>query len=313
MKALVFFESSREEESLKLIFYAKKLFKNIIIFSIGEVSSQREKKWPKLDLFYQVLGKKDFNFNPFYFSKVVLDLCRKEEPDVLLALDNDFNRGFIPQVAVKYSAGYINDVSRIELDPRMLVERPIYSGKLISQIEVLKKPCFFLINSTKLSPEEFSEKNFPLDVEHISFKPFLTPIQKIFQKSSSKRDKKQLSTADRVISGGRGLGKAEHFKYIEELAGILDAAPGASRAIVDEGWVPHYMQVGQTGISVSPKLYMAFGISGAIQHLVGIQGAKIVVAVNKDAEAPIFKKSNYGLVGDVLEIIEALIKEMKVK
>ncbi|MDE0151449.1 MAG: electron transfer flavoprotein subunit alpha/FixB family protein [Bdellovibrionales bacterium] len=303
MKALVFIESS--SDYFKLIRYAQSLFEEVCFFTIGS----EDMLWPDISSpIFRVL-KKDSSYHPCYFSKIVSDLYDQEKPDVLLALDHSSNRDFLPGLSMSKKASFFSDVSEVRLqDHSLFIQKPLYTGKLSAQLKVLQKPCVILLNPSALPLTQKYEKGTP-QIQDIPFEPFDTPIKKITRVQSS-QVKKQINSAEKIVSGGRGMGEAKNFELLEKLAETISAAVGASRAVVDAGWVPHHMQVGQTGTLVSPKLYIACGISGAIQHLVGIQGAQVIVAINKDASAPIFKKSNYGLVGDVFEIIPALIKEL---
>jgi electron transfer flavoprotein alpha subunit len=191
-----------------------------------------------------------------------------------------------------------------------VARRPIYAGKSIITVKALKSPALVTLRP----------KVFPLGAP-VSQTPAVEKLDvtltaedkrvKLKEVVQSGQKKMELTEADIIVSGGRGMKAPENFKIIEELAGVLNAAVGASRAAVDSGWRPHTDQVGQTGKTVCPTLYVACGISGAIQHLAGMSSSKCIVAINKDPDAPIFKVANYGVVGDLFEVVPALCNELK--
>ena len=194
---------------------------------------------------------------------------------------------------------------------RELRTRPVYAGKAIETVRIPGTPAL-----ASLRPRAFTA------VEHrpgakAAVEPLAVTLDasrarvRVMEMGASEGGKVDLTEAEVIVSGGRGLRGPEHFHLIEQLAGALGGTVGASRAVVDAGWRPHAEQVGQTGKTVSPKLYVAIGISGAIQHLAGMSSARCIVAINKDPEAPIFKIADYGIVGDAFEIVPALTEALK--
>ncbi len=192
----------------------------------------------------------------------------------------------------------------------IIVKRPIFAGKAIQILKIKTlpavlslRPNFFNIEKNGDLAAEVVEKELHIDTDSLTLqcKNIITPEKK----------KKELQEADIIVAGGRGFKGPENLKLLDDIAVVLNAAVGVTRAVVDAGWRPHEDQVGQTGKTVAPKLYMAFGISGAIQHLAGMSSSKIIVAVNKDSDAPIFKIATYGIVGDLFEIIPKLKEELQ--
>ncbi len=219
-----------------------------------------------------------------------------------------------PRVAAKLGCPLAADVTSLKGGEGgggggdIVVTRPVYSGKAIYTLKVTAKPCVLAIR-----PNVFTPVASPRDaaVESVPKGAAGSTAAKTVDIKAPERAALDVAEASMVVSGGRGLKEPENFRLIEELAEALGAAVGASRAVVDAGWRPHAEQVGQTGKTVSPNLYVAVGISGAIQHLAGMRTAKVIVAINRDKDAPIFKIADYGIVGDLFEIVPKLTEEIK--
>jgi electron transfer flavoprotein alpha subunit/NAD-dependent dihydropyrimidine dehydrogenase PreA subunit len=252
--------------------------------------------------------------NEFY-TKIIVDLINKYKPAIFLIGATTTGRSLAPRIAARIKTGLTADCTGLDIDKEkkiLLQTRPAFGGNIMATIispnhrpqmatvrpKVMKKPV----------------KQEGRNGEIINIKPgisagdALTQILKLIKLEDKVVD---LQEADIIVSGGRGLGRAENFSLIRELAEVMGGAVGASRATVDAGWIPSYHQVGQTGKTVCPKLYIACGISGAVQHQVGMQNSETIVAINKDPNAPIFNFATYGIIGDLFEIIPLLTKKLK--
>jgi electron transfer flavoprotein alpha subunit len=252
----------------------------------------------------------DYRAEPYIalLTKIAIDL----KPDVIMAGASTRGRDVSSGLAVELEAGAIADCIAIE-EPgdQIVVTRPVYAGKLLSQVIVKTTPMILTTRSRAFAMPEASTGKTG---EVTAIAPVLSEDQiatKSLGFAVEGEGEVSLNDARIIVSGGRGVGGPEGFAPIVELAKTLGAAVGASRAAVDAGWIPYAHQVGQTGKTVAPDLYIANGISGAIQHQAGMRTAKVVVAINKDAEAPIFKLARYGVVGDLFQIVPALNAEFK--
>ncbi|MBS4036224.1 MAG: electron transfer flavoprotein subunit alpha/FixB family protein [Ignavibacterium sp.] len=249
------------------------------------------------------------NYSPSGYSESISNYAKEISAEFVLLPNTALGKDLAPRLAVKLNAGCIMDSIDYEVkDGEVILTRPVYAGKALIKVKFKTQIKVFTIR-----PNVFKAiKNDSSSTSDISVKEVTSPNLKTrvtsFKKSEGKLD---VAEADIIVSGGRGLKGPENFHLIEELADSLGAAVGASRAVVDAGWRPHREQVGQTGKTVSPSLYIACGISGAIQHLAGMSTSKFIVAINKDKDAPIFNAADYGIAGDVFEIVPKLTEEIK--
>jgi electron transfer flavoprotein alpha subunit len=251
-------------------------------------------------------------YNPELFTEVVATTLSAQNPSVVLASSNSLARDLFPRVAARLNTGVASDCTTLEIQSSgdVKVRRPMYAGKCTAEVEFLNSPMKIVLMRPNQITIEASTAAKSAAVQEITApaKDLRTLIKEVVKGTSGKVD---LAEANIIVTGGRGLKEPANFKILDELAEVLGATVGASRAVVDAGWVPHSMQVGQTGKTVAPTLYIACGISGAIQHLAGMSGSKVIVAINKDANAPIFQKATYGIVGDALEVVPLLTQEFK--
>ncbi len=249
-------------------------------------------------------------FHPDYYKQLALDAIRKVSPGVFLLPSTSTGKDLAPRLGIHMNAGVASDCVQIDLtDGELVATRPSFAGKVLVKVKVKGSPTIASLRPNVFTARELSPPKSPT-VEQL---PFSRQVSKMTVKEfvSHGAKKMDLTEASIIISGGRGMGGPENYKILQELADMMGGVVGASRASVDAGWRPHSDQVGQTGRTVSPTLYIACGISGAIQHKVGMVNSKVIVAINKDSEAPIFGFADYGIIGDVFEVVPALTREMK--
>lgn len=250
-------------------------------------------------------------YSPEGFTTLVVNFLKEHGCDAALFPGTAMGKDLAPRVAARLGVGYASDCTALDASGGTIVaSRPRYAGKVSSKVEFTGKPAVASLRSNVFTPKESAKAGEvqTLDVA-LNAADFGAIVREIQAAAGEKLD---VAEAPIVVSGGRGLREPANFKLLEDLAAALgNAAVGASRAVVDAGWRPHAEQVGQTGKTVSPQLYFAIGISGAIQHLAGMRTARYVVAINKDPDAPIFKVADYGIVGDLFEILPRLTEEVR--
>ena len=251
-----------------------------------------------------ILGR----YVPGAFAAALAQVVDDVSPDVVLASASLLGKDLLPRVAALAESGCASDVTDLQAgDDGIVATRPLYSGKCLADVTIADAPAFFSVRPNSFVIDDIEEKDgeeedFDADLAD-DYGYVVTAVE------TSGGGSVDLAEADRIISGGRSLKSAENFAILQSAADVIGAAVGASRAAVDAGYAPHSMQVGQTGKTVNPSLYIAAGISGAIQHLAGMRTSKVIVAVNKDADAPIFQHATYGIVGDLFEVVPMLEKE----
>ncbi|MBC7384912.1 MAG: electron transfer flavoprotein subunit alpha/FixB family protein [Cryobacterium sp.] len=250
-------------------------------------------------------------YNGETYANVLTELVKSLSPDVVLASHTPTGRDLMPRIARRLDVGLASDcISLVFEGTNIKVRRPVYSGKATAEVEFLgagPRLATIRANALGVGKPDASKKAEVAPFAVNAGEP-KTKTTDVVQGASARPD---VTEAAIVVSGGRALKSAENFKMIEDLADVLGAAVGASRAAVDAGYRPHRDQVGQTGKVVSPALYIACGISGAIQHLAGMRSSKTIVAINMDPEAPIYQIADYGMIGDIFQAVPALTEEFK--
>ncbi len=252
------------------------------------------------------------DYTPEGYAVALADLVKKHQPHIVITGNTSVGQDFFPRVAALVGAGLALDAIDLDLtdDKRLKIKRYMYSAKSIATVEFLDhKPMMTTIRPNVFKPEEES-KNAEIVNESVDLKPENIKIN-IVEVKRKESTRPELTEADRIVSGGRGMASGDNFSLIFNLADAIGAAAGASRAAVDSGFVPYAMQVGQTGKVVSPTLYIAVAISGSVQHFAGMGSSKVIVSINKDPDAPIFQKCDYGIVGDLFQVVPALTEEFK--
>jgi len=249
-------------------------------------------------------------YTPDGYAQVLTALIRDLQPDAILLGHTAIGKDIAPRVAARLGLGLITDCTQIEADgDEITFIRPIYAGKAFQKKRFTEGTLFATVRPNNIAPLDpdasrtASQREFSVEIKELR-----SLIKEVVKKAASGGD---LSEAKIIVSGGRGVKSAEGFKPLQELADVLGGAVGASRGACDAGYCDYSLQIGQTGKVVTPDLYIACGISGAIQHLAGMSNSKVIVAINKDPEAPIFQIADYGIVGDLFEVVPMLTEEFK--
>lgn len=253
------------------------------------------------------------NYNDEIYCGILSDIVKSESPSVILGGATFVGKFLFARLAAVLSSGLAADIIALEWeDGTIAATRPAYGGKALIKVSPSGPGPQIATLRPKAFPDPEAVANRTGEITELPFdENKYTAQARVLEHVSEGNHEISLTDADIIVSGGRGLRAPENFKLVRDLAAALGAAVGASRATVDAGWIPYAYQVGQTGKTVNPKLYVACGISGAIQHLVGMQSSRTIVAINRDAEAPIFKVATYGLVGDIFEILPKLTERLK--
>ena len=244
------------------------------------------------------------------YTDTLADLVGKVEPAIILIGATAMGKDLGPRLAARLGVGLASDCTALEIkDGRLLATRPIFAGKALAKVKLNGDPQMATVRPNVLAaPEPDAGATAAVEPVAALTDNVRAVVAEVIGAGEGEID---VAEADIIVSGGRGVGGPEGFAPVSSLAKTLGAAVGASRAAVDAGWIEHSHQVGQTGKTVTPTLYIACGISGAIQHLAGMKTSKVIVAVNKDPEAPIFNVANYGIVGDLFEVVPLLEKELQ--
>lgn len=307
--------------AFELLSKAKELAKNLdtyvgVVLLGANIKDKAETLiWRGADKVFVVEDESLKNYIAENYTKEIVKLIKQHKPDVFLAGATSCGRSLVSRIAVTIYTGLTADCTGLDIDEKdknLIQTRPAFGGNIMAQIITPNfRPQMATVRH-KVMPEAEEDRSRKGEIifNEADKKEEGLPIRFIdFIKEAT--NTVNIAEADIIVSGGRGLGKPENFNIIEDLAGAIGGAVGASRAAVDAGWIPYSHQVGQTGRTVCPKIYIACGISGQIQHLVGMQSSDTIIAINRDPDAPIFKVADFGIVGNLFEIVPLLTKKLK--
>lgn len=299
--------------TLNVITAALQLSQEIHVVVLGNQCRPVAEQASQIEKITQVhLMQADFLANPLAeeFSHALKEIAQSFSH--ILAPASTFGKNFLPRLAAALDVGQISDVVKIFSEDSFL--RPMYAGNVLASVQAMDPIKILSIRTSAFEPAKITETKAPIQapIQEIS-PPTKLGLSEFLNIEEHVSSRPELTQARIVVSGGRGLQSRENFKLLEDIADQVGGAVGASRAAVDAGFVPNDYQVGQTGKVVAPDLYIAIGISGAIQHLSGMKDSKVIVAINKDPEAPIFQIADYGLVGDLFQILPELSKELAIR
>ncbi len=319
MSVLVYIEQAEgkfKKSGFEAVSYAKAIADaqgtNLIAISIGDVSESNLKEIGKYGA-SKVLNVTTDQLKSFVnqaYASVIAAAAAKENAAIVVLSNSFSGKGLAPRIAVKLKAGLIDGAVELPQTEggKFTVKKTAFSGKAFAVTEITTQNKVIALN-----PNAFGVKEVAVDAVIEDFEPEVKALDftAIVKEIVRATNKVSLPDAELVVSAGRGLKGPENWGMIEELANLLGAATACSKPVSDADWRPHAEHVGQTGITVSPNLYIAIGISGAIQHLAGVSSSKVIVVINKDPEAPFFKVADYGIVGDAFEVVPKLIEALK--
>ncbi|CAN5616114.1 electron transfer flavoprotein subunit alpha/FixB family protein [soil metagenome] len=283
---------------------------NAVIVGEGAKSATAEVSKYKPAKIFTVEGADFATYSTEGYAAAIADAVAKADPKFVFAAVTSLSKDLMPRAAARLDAPCVSDVSELRASGSGFdAVKPMYSSKTLGIFE-FNSPLSFVTLRPNVFPANEPDASHQATVEELVVKPEKIRA-KVTATHSAEGQKVELSEASIIVSGGRGIKGPENWPMLQNLCDVLGAALGASRAVVDAGWIDHGHQVGQTGKTVSPQLYIAVGISGAIQHLAGMSSSKVIVAINKDPDAPIFKYANYGVVGDVMEVVPKITEEVR--
>lgn len=312
-KVLVFTETSGDNVKSVTLEILGKLGQPADVVAVNELSDNAKSELAKngAENIHLIKGDHLANYSPEGYAAALKDFISANSYDYVFAGSTSLAKDLFPRLSGEFDAGMASEVVNFVMEgDNFHGTRPLFAGKCLAKVEITgPKPHFVTVRPNAIGMTEnpaAAAGNFnEVSAASVDIK---AAIKEIVKSASEKLD---LTEANIIVSGGRAMKNAENFKILDEMADVLGATVGASRAAVDSGFAPHAMQVGQTGKTVAPSLYIACGISGAIQHLAGMRTSKVIVAINTDPDAPIFTKADYGIVGDLFQIVPLLTAEFK--